>query len=159
MILFFVHVSIRPHPPTQSAKIIIWPHPPTYFFADVIYGRSLNVKISVKCEDAREIDVKSFFDCLEKKHGKYVLHEAARDGDLKLVKYLQKNGVNLITKNNKGTTPILLAAINGHFRVVKYLHKHGYLGKIDITGNKNGSKSLREIHLHNHFPISVRFQK
>ena len=88
-----------------------------------------------------------------------ILHEAARDGELHLVKYLHQSGANLTTKNNKGTTPILLAAINGHFRVVKYLHKHGYLGKIDIAANKNGTKSLKEIHLNNHFPISVRIHK
>ena len=55
-----------------------------------------------------------------------------------------------MTKNNKGSTPILLAAIKGHFRVVKYLHKHAYLGKIEINANKNGTKSQKEIHRHRH---------
>ena len=88
-----------------------------------------------------------------------VLHEAATDGDLHLVKYLHQNGATLTTKDNQGSTPILLAATNGHFRIVKYLHKHAYLGKIDIIANKNGTKSTKEIHRHNHFPISVRMKK
>ena len=68
---------------------------------------------------------------------------------------MYQNGADLRTKNNKGSTPILLAALNGHFRVVKYLHKHG---KIEIKPNKNGTKCQKEIHRHrhNHFPIFVR---
>ena len=87
------------------------------------------------------------------------LHEAAKDGDLHLVKYLHRNGATLTTKDNQGSTPILLAATNGHFRIVKYLHKHAYLGKIEIIANKNGTKSQKKIHQHNHFPISVRMRK
>ena len=33
------------------------------------------VTISVKCEDARTIDIKSYMDCLKKRHGKFVLHQ------------------------------------------------------------------------------------
>ena len=61
-------------------------------------------------------------------HGKFILHEAASDGDLHLVKYLHHSGANLTAKNNKGSTPILLAAINGKIGVINYLHKNAYHG-------------------------------
>ena len=86
------------------------------------------LKISVECEDLRGIDIRGYINCLEKMHGKFILHEAASNGDLHLVKYLHQNGANLTAKNNKGSTPILLAAINGKMRVVNYLHKNAYHG-------------------------------
>ena len=79
--------------------------------------------LSVDCKDLRRINFQSYVNCLEEIHGKFVLHKAASDGDLDLVKYLHQNGANLTAKNNQGSTPILLAAINDHFLVVKYLHK------------------------------------
>ena len=69
-----------------------------------------------------------YIHCLEKIHGKFVLHEAARNGDLHLVIYLHQIGANLTAKNNKGSTPILLAAINGKIGVINYLHKNAYHG-------------------------------
>jgi len=51
------------------------------------------------------------------------LHEAAKNGQLKVVKYLtaQGEGGNLTVKKPLGDTPLHEAARNGHLEVVKYL--------------------------------------
>ena len=54
-----------------------------------------------------------------------ILCEAAKNGNLALVKYLYHNGGNINCKNGNGETPILLAALNGYRLVVEYLHKKG----------------------------------
>ena len=58
--------------------------------------------LSVDCTDLKGINFKSYVNCLEEIHGKFVLHKAASDGDLDLVKYLHQNGANLTAKNNQG---------------------------------------------------------
>ena len=58
-------------------------------------------------------------------YGQYVLHQAAREGNLNLVKHLHQHGANLNAKNTDGDTPILLAALNGYRTIVRYLHAHG----------------------------------
>ena len=55
----------------------------------------------------------------------YYAHQAARQGNLKLLKYLSKKGVNLNEKDNNKNTPILLAALNGHYSIVRYLYHSG----------------------------------
>ena len=52
-------------------------------------------------------------------------HQAARQGDLDLVKYLHKAGADLNEMDNERNTPILLAALNGHYPIVKYLYDNG----------------------------------
>ena len=55
----------------------------------------------------------------------YYAHQAARKGNLDLVKYLHKAGANLSEMDNEKNTPILLAALNGHYSIVKYLYDNG----------------------------------
>ena len=57
------------------------------------------------------------FDC--------ILCQAAKKGNLDLVKYLYHNGANINGKNKNGQTPILLAALNGYRSIVKYLYDKG----------------------------------
>ena len=58
-------------------------------------------------------------------YGQYVLHQAARNGNLNLVKHLHQHGANINAKNTDDETPILLAALNGYRTIVRYLHDHG----------------------------------
>ena len=53
----------------------------------------------------------------------YYAHQAARQGNLKLLKYLSKKGVNLNEKDNNKNTPILLAALNGHYSIMEQVIK------------------------------------
>ena len=55
----------------------------------------------------------------------YYIHQAARHGNLNLIKYLSKKGANMNEKDNNKNTPILLAALNGHYSIVKYLYNNG----------------------------------
>lgn len=52
-----------------------------------------------------------------------VLHFAAVDGNLAVVKFLVEQGANirLLTDGRVGFTPLALAARAGHFEIVKYL--------------------------------------
>ena len=66
---------------------------------------------------SQESDHSFDFHCL--------LCQAAKNGNMALVKYLYHNGANINGKNEKGETPILLAALHGYRSVVKYLYQKG----------------------------------
>ena len=55
-------------------------------------------------------------------YGEFVVHQAAIEGKLKLIKYLHKQGIKLNLKDNHGQTAMLLAALKGHWNIVYYLH-------------------------------------
>ena len=75
------------------------------------------------CDNERETDITNFINCLKKKFGSYVLHQAAKEGDLHLVQFLHEHGENMVEKNENSDSPILLAALNGHDSIVEYLIK------------------------------------
>ena len=78
---------------------------------------------------------------MKKNYGKYVIHQAAMEGKLKLIKYFHKKGFALNKMDIDGETPILLAAIKGFWNIVYYLHE-----KIGIQ--KKNAKSYHNAFLH-----------
>ena len=52
----------------------------------------------------------------------FVVHQAAIEGRLKLIKYLHRQGIKLNLTDRDGQTPILLAALKEHWNIVYYLH-------------------------------------
>ena len=60
--------------------------------------------------------------CMKDYYGEFVVHQAAIEGRLKLIKYLHRQGIKLNLKDRDGQTPILLAALRGHWNIVYYLH-------------------------------------
>ena len=71
-----------------------------------------------------------YAECMKETYGEYVIHQAAMEGNLELVKYFHKKGFALNKMDSEGETPILLAAIKGHWNIVYYLHdKIGYKKK------------------------------
>ena len=77
------------------------------------------------CEEQDGLDFDSYINCMTDSYGQYVLHQAARSGNLNLVKHLHQHGANLNAKNTDDDTPILLAALNGHYSIVKYIYNNG----------------------------------
>ena len=61
--------------------------------------------------------------CMWTKFGKYTIHEAAKQGNLRLIKHLNGQGLALNHFDNFGNTPLVVAAVHDHFKVVKYLSK------------------------------------
>ena len=64
----------------------------------------------------------TFAKCMKDLYGEFVVHQAAIEGNLKLIKYLHKQGIKLNKKDSHGQTPMLLAALKGHWNIVYYLH-------------------------------------
>ena len=60
--------------------------------------------------------------CMKDYYGEFVVHQAAIEGRLKLIKYLHRQGIKLNTTDRDGQTPILLAALKEHWNIVYYLH-------------------------------------
>ena len=60
--------------------------------------------------------------CMKDYYGEFVVHQAAMEGKLKLIKYLHQQGIKLNLKDREGQTPILLAALKEHWNIVYYLH-------------------------------------
>jgi len=77
------------------------------------------------CEEQDGLDFDRYINCMTDSYGQYVLHQAARNGNLNLVKHLHQHGANINAKNTDDETPILLAALNGYRTIVRYLHDHG----------------------------------
>lgn len=65
------------------------------------------------------------------------LHDAAKTGDLKQVKTLIKQGVDVNSKNKQGATPLHWAAFKGHVDVAKELIKNG--AKVNVLTNKDST--------------------
>lgn len=65
------------------------------------------------------------------------LHNAAKIGDLKQVKALIKQGIDVNSKNKQGATPLHWAAFKGHVDVAKVLIKHG--AKVNLVTNKDST--------------------
>ena len=65
--------------------------------------------------------MKPFNDFVEKTN----LHEAAKSGQLEVVKLLIQIGANVNAMDSKGRTPLHSAAINGNLDIVKLLLKNG----------------------------------
>jgi len=65
------------------------------------------------------------------------LHDAAKAGDLKQVKTLLKQGVDVNSKNKQGATPLHWAAFKGHVDVAKELIKNG--AKVNVLTNKDST--------------------
>ena len=61
--------------------------------------------------------------CMKDYYGEFVVHQAAMEGRLKLIKYLHQQGIKLNLKDREGQTPILLAALKEHWNIVYYLHE------------------------------------
>ena len=89
------------------------------------WGHANSFILSVDCKDLRGINFKSYINCLEEIHGKFVLHKAAKDGDLDLVKYLHQNGANLTAKNNQGKffTYVAKTCPNSKFLTIELVSK------------------------------------
>ncbi|XP_076323123.1 uncharacterized protein LOC143232022 isoform X2 [Tachypleus tridentatus] len=64
------------------------------------------------------------------------IHEAAKSGDLHVIKLLLKNDRKRIeTVDERGWTPIHLAAANGHVDIIKFLAQEGaHLAALDPSG-------------------------
>ena len=73
------------------------------------------------CDDY--VPLPTYAKCMKDYYGEYILHEAAIEGKLELIKYLHKNGAFLNKKDQDGETPMLLAALKGHWNIVYYLHE------------------------------------
>ena len=85
--------------------------------------------ISDTCEKINKFE---FISCAMTNH---FVHQAARHGNLNLLKYLSKKGVDLNEKDKNKNTPILLAALNGHYSIVKYLYNNG--GGYQVIPNRD----------------------
>ena len=59
---------------------------------------------------------------MKETYGEYVVHQAAMEGELELIKFFHKKGFPLNKMDSDGETPILLAAIKGFWNIVYYLH-------------------------------------
>lgn len=62
------------------------------------------------------------------------LHQAANTGDVKAVRRLVANGVNVNIKDSNGWTPLIVATDFGHVEVVKILIAAG----ADVNARKHG---------------------
>jgi len=65
------------------------------------------------------------------------LHDAAKTGDLKQVKALLKQGIDVNSKNKQGATPLHWAAFKGHVDVAKELINNG--AKVNVLTNKDST--------------------
>ena len=59
---------------------------------------------------------------MKETYGEYVIHQAAMEGELELIKFFHKKGFPLNKMDSDGETPILLAAIKGYWDIVYYLY-------------------------------------
>ena len=64
----------------------------------------------------------TYAKCMKDIHGEFVVHQAAIEGNLKLVQYLHGQGIKMNIKDKHGQTPMLLAALTGQWNIVYYLH-------------------------------------
>jgi hypothetical protein len=60
-------------------------------------------------------------DAINKTEGGSALHNAARRGQLKLVKSLVDSGMDVSQRDNLGNSPLLCAVENSHMEVIRYL--------------------------------------
>lgn len=90
---------------------------------------------------------KNQYDLLNKYQGKNLLLEAAKEGEVPLVKYSLEKGIDINSRDNYGLTALSLASINGKIDVVKYLVERGY----DI--HINNDEAFRMAVLQNHLDI------
>ena len=88
-----------------------------YLFEIVIF---LNL-FTVDCRDTEPMPI--YANCMRKTFGQFVAHEAAKLGNLALMKYLHKQGAKLNSMDSHGETPILVAALNNNWEVVRFLHE------------------------------------
>ena len=72
------------------------------------------------CNDKNVLPV--YGKCMIESYGEYVIHQAAIEGKLELIKFLHKKGFVLNKMDQNGETPMLLAALKGQWNIVYYLH-------------------------------------
>lgn len=58
-------------------------------------------------------------------HGETAAHIAAGHGQLAVLRLLQKHGANLQNEDERGDTPLIYAAKDGHLDIVRFLLKAG----------------------------------
>ncbi|XP_076326481.1 uncharacterized protein LOC143233758 isoform X2 [Tachypleus tridentatus] len=84
------------------------------------------------------LDIGAVFDQLAQEEfvSTLSIHEAARNGDLRAVRLLLRNDwKRMETVDERGWTPIHLAAANGHVEIVQYLGERGaHLSALDPSG-------------------------
>ena len=68
------------------------------------------------------------------------LHEAAKNGDIKALRWHLEQGVDIDQKDDGGNTALLLAAKNGHLKAVKWLYEKG--ANIDESNNEGDTALL-----------------
>lgn len=73
---------------------------------------------------------------MSKKYGTSILHFVARSGQMKTIKFLQSQGVDVNAKTKDGWTALHSASHGGHFECVKFLQEHS--ADINSAKDKNG---------------------
>ena len=58
-------------------------------------------------------------------NGNFPLHQAAKEGEVNVVKDLLAKGADKDEKNDKGITPLMVAVIANHLDVVQFLMEQG----------------------------------
>ena len=93
----------------------------------VLFERGANLHLT-----AANLDIESASDsqdpvteCKRKKCGYSLLHTAAQEGNVDVVKFLLEHNVSISRPTSVNNTPIQLAAANGHLETVEILKKAG----------------------------------
>ena len=69
--------------------------------------------------EALKVLVKDMIDCTDS-NGRTAAYMAAQSGNLDVLKYLANFGADMLKSANDGTTPLIVAAKEGHVNVVQY---------------------------------------
>ena len=105
----------------------------------LIEGHGFSTYYGVKPNAKELIEVlphdKASLAVVDSETGNSILHHAAANGYLKLVKKLLKNDVDINKQNNEGETPIIIACKRKQYLVFEFLLKHN--ADITIKDNNN----------------------
>jgi len=107
------------------------------------------------CNDcvALEKDLKAGMDCNAKEpaFGWAMLHVAAKNGKVEIVKLLIKHGADVNIQTRSGVTPLLNAAIGGHDEIVAALIAAG--AKLDLKDRATNTSPIVQAVINGHSKI------